>query len=257
MKNYISKYVNSELELNHEMSNYINLGYQGLSDTVKQGLYDDMDYQSWVQMSHDEETFRRERGGIDEKYQTNGVDLINHIEAFYDDNGTMIRSGVINLSEPTVSNKGNRKVFPIPSGNDGERLRALYKVGNYADNSIDKNELSEDMSTNNIDQNTTLAYNIIKNITDLLKDDMYVEPDEYGMTTPELLKAFFYNFDSVDDPTTGKIVGWKRGDIKTFTNRVKAYLSNNDIVAINDNGIDVANSNYPEVAKLLVKLDTL
>lgn len=66
MKEYISNYVNSELELNHEMSNYIKLGYQGLSDTVKKGLRNDMDYQTWVQMSHDEETFRRERGGIDE-----------------------------------------------------------------------------------------------------------------------------------------------------------------------------------------------
>lgn len=62
MKGYISKYVNSELELNHEMSNYINLGYQGLSDTVKLGLSNDMDYQTLVQMSHDEDTFRRERG---------------------------------------------------------------------------------------------------------------------------------------------------------------------------------------------------
>jgi hypothetical protein len=62
MKGYISNYVNSELELSHEMDNYITLGYQGLSDTVKQGLSNDMDYQSWVQMSHDEDTFRRERG---------------------------------------------------------------------------------------------------------------------------------------------------------------------------------------------------
>lgn len=62
MKNYISKYVNSELELNHEMSNYINNGYQGLSDSVKQGLDNDMDYQTWVQIQHDEDTFRRERG---------------------------------------------------------------------------------------------------------------------------------------------------------------------------------------------------
>lgn len=62
MKGYISKYVNSELELNHEMGNYINIGYQGLSDSVKQGLRSDMDYQTWVQMSHDEDTFKRERG---------------------------------------------------------------------------------------------------------------------------------------------------------------------------------------------------
>ena len=44
------------------MDNYRNLGYQGLSDNVKNALRNDMDYQTWVQMSHDEDTFRRERG---------------------------------------------------------------------------------------------------------------------------------------------------------------------------------------------------
>ena len=66
MKEYISKYVTSELELNHEMKNYIENGYQGLSDNIKDALRNDGDYQTWVQMSHDEDTFRRERGGIPE-----------------------------------------------------------------------------------------------------------------------------------------------------------------------------------------------
>ena len=62
MKGYISKHVNSELELNHEMSNYINQGYQGLSDGVKQGLRTDMDYITYVEIKKDEEQFRREKG---------------------------------------------------------------------------------------------------------------------------------------------------------------------------------------------------
>jgi hypothetical protein len=62
MLSYVSKYVGSELELSDEMDNYRNLGYQGFSDNVKNALRNDMDYQTWVQMSHDEDTFRRERG---------------------------------------------------------------------------------------------------------------------------------------------------------------------------------------------------
>jgi len=118
---------------------------------------------------------------------------------------------------------------------------------------VDENQLN----TNKIDQKTTLAFKIIEKITDLLKDDMYVEPDEYGQTTPELIKAFYYNFNDVSDDDTGKLIGWKAGDVKGFTLRVKSYLSNYDIISVNNGIIDVKNSNYPEVAKLLKKLDTL
>ena len=85
MAEYVGKYVDSELELSHEMDNYRNLGYQGLSDAVKLGLRNDMDYQSWVQMSHDEDTFRRERGGVDENEMTemgNNADNDGEIKLF-------------------------------------------------------------------------------------------------------------------------------------------------------------------------------
>jgi hypothetical protein len=62
MKKYISKYVTSKLELEDEMGNYIKKGHQGLSANIKDALRHDEDYQTWVQMSHDEDTFRRERG---------------------------------------------------------------------------------------------------------------------------------------------------------------------------------------------------
>jgi hypothetical protein len=119
---------------------------------------------------------------------------------------------------------------------------------------VDENEIE---TGNQIDQNTTLAYKIVKKITNLIKDDVYVEPDEYGMSTSPLLKTFYYNFSSVDDPD-GKLIGWKRGDVKGFTKRVKSYLSNMDIILVNDGGsIDIKNSNHPEVAKLVKKLETL
>jgi hypothetical protein len=147
--------------------------------------------------------------------------------------------------------------------NLGSNVYRLYLRPSKAEEPMNEYGLQENNGDNlnknqsGIDQNTTLAYKIIKKITDLLKDVMYVEPDEYGMTTPELLEAFYYNFDSVDDDN-GKIIGFKKGDLTSFVKRAKNYLMNHDIVVIRDNGvIDVNNSNYPEVAKLLKKLETL
>ncbi len=62
MKKYISRYVDSELELNHEISIYINNGYQGLSDKVKQGLRNDMDFNTYVEIKKDRDQYNRERG---------------------------------------------------------------------------------------------------------------------------------------------------------------------------------------------------
>lgn len=62
MKKYISKYVDSELELNDEMTNYISKGYQGLSDYIKNALRSDMDFITYVEIKKDEEQYRRERG---------------------------------------------------------------------------------------------------------------------------------------------------------------------------------------------------
>ena len=136
------------------------------------------------------------------------------------------------------------------SGNQNNEPMNEYGVQENDSDNLNKNQ-------SGIDQNTTLAYKIIKKITDLLKDDMYSEPDEYGMTTPELLKTFYYNFDSVDDGN-GKLIGFRKGDLTSFVKRAKNYLMNHDFVVIGDNGaIDVNNSNHPEVAKLLKKLETL
>jgi hypothetical protein len=147
--------------------------------------------------------------------------------------------------------------------NLGSNVYRLYIRPSKSEEPMNEYGLQENNGDNlnknqsGIDQNTTLAYKIIKKITDLLKDDMYSEPDEYGMTTPELLKAFYYNFDSVDDGN-GKLIGFKKGDLTSFVKRAKNYLMNRDFVVIGDNGvIDVNNSNHPEVAKLLKKLETL
>ena len=48
--------------INKEMENYYEKGYQGFSDALKANLKRDMDFQTLVQMKHDEETLRREQG---------------------------------------------------------------------------------------------------------------------------------------------------------------------------------------------------
>jgi hypothetical protein len=86
---------------------------------------------------------------------------------------------------------------------------------------------------------------------------MSTEPDEYGMTTPELLKTFLYNFDAVENGE-GKIIGFKKRDLTSFVKRAKNYLENHDLIYVDDNGnVDVNNSNSPEIAKLFIKLENL
>jgi hypothetical protein len=123
---------------------------------------------------------------------------------------------------------------------------------------LEHDELSEENGNEGlVDTRTTLAYRLVKQISGILKDEMYTEPDEYGMTTPELLKTFLYNFDAVDNGE-GKIIGFRKGDLTSFTKRAKNYLANNDLVYVDDNGmVNVNNSNSPEIANLLMKLENL
>lgn len=132
----------------------------------------------------------------------------------------------------------------------------------YLNPQIDPSELYSDddeISENEglVDTRTTLAYRLVKQIAGILKNEMYNEPDEYGITTPELLKVFMYNFDAVDNGE-GKIIGFKKGDLTSFVARAKRYLENNDLISVDDNGmVDINNSNSPEIANLLLKLENL
>jgi hypothetical protein len=65
---YISKYVKDPDDIEMELSNYRSMGYQGLSDYVKANLSRDIDFMTYVQMGHDEETFRRETNNEDFDY---------------------------------------------------------------------------------------------------------------------------------------------------------------------------------------------
>lgn len=62
MYKYISKYVKNSDDIDTEMENYKTSGYQALSEPVKAGLRKDMDFITYVQMKHDEDQFKRERG---------------------------------------------------------------------------------------------------------------------------------------------------------------------------------------------------
>lgn len=62
LEDTVSKYVKDPDDINKEMENYYEKGYQGFSDALKANLKRDMDFQTLVQMKHDEETLRREQG---------------------------------------------------------------------------------------------------------------------------------------------------------------------------------------------------
>jgi hypothetical protein len=62
MYKYISKYVSDPDDIDNEMENYRTSGYQSLSEPVKAGLRKDIDFMTYVQMQHDEDQFKKERG---------------------------------------------------------------------------------------------------------------------------------------------------------------------------------------------------
>jgi hypothetical protein len=75
--NTIAKYVKDPADIDREISNYYTDGYQGFSDVLKANLSRDMDYQTLVQIMHDEETFRREQGLEEQKLRSLIRNLIN------------------------------------------------------------------------------------------------------------------------------------------------------------------------------------
>lgn len=66
----IAKYVKDPDDIDREMSKYYSNGYQGFSDALKANLSRDMDFQTLVQMKHDEETLRREQGLEEQKLRS-------------------------------------------------------------------------------------------------------------------------------------------------------------------------------------------
>ena len=62
MYKYISKYVKDSDDIDTEMENYKTSGYQVLSEPVKASLRKDIDFMTYVQMQHDEDQFKKERG---------------------------------------------------------------------------------------------------------------------------------------------------------------------------------------------------
>lgn len=61
MRKYIAKYAKPE-DVEKEISKYKLAGFQAFSEPVKIGLRSDMDFITWVQMKHDEQQLRREKG---------------------------------------------------------------------------------------------------------------------------------------------------------------------------------------------------
>jgi hypothetical protein len=59
LKTYVTKYTD---DVDKEISKYKLAGFQAFSEPVKIGLKSDMDFITWVQMKHDEDKLRREKG---------------------------------------------------------------------------------------------------------------------------------------------------------------------------------------------------
>jgi len=62
MYDFIGRYVKDPDDIEFELRNYQANGFQGLSDYVQANLDRDMDFITYTQMTHDEDTFRRESG---------------------------------------------------------------------------------------------------------------------------------------------------------------------------------------------------
>ena len=62
----ILKYTKDPDDAEIELDGYTSQGFDGFSDSLKANLQRDMDFQSWVQRTHDEETLDREIGEQDE-----------------------------------------------------------------------------------------------------------------------------------------------------------------------------------------------
>jgi len=59
LKTYVAKYTD---DVDKEISKYKFAGFQAFSEPVKIGLKSDMDFITWVQIKHDEDQLRREKG---------------------------------------------------------------------------------------------------------------------------------------------------------------------------------------------------
>jgi hypothetical protein len=60
LENIVAKYVKDADDIEKEMDAYFEKGYDGFSDMLKANLSRDVDFQTWVQKGHDEETFKSE-----------------------------------------------------------------------------------------------------------------------------------------------------------------------------------------------------
>lgn len=58
----VARYVKDPGDVEKEMQRYMSQGFQGFSDSVAANLGRDMDFNTLVQIMHDQDTFRRERG---------------------------------------------------------------------------------------------------------------------------------------------------------------------------------------------------
>ena len=66
LRKRVLKYVEDPNDAERELDRYTSQGFNGFSDSLKANLQRDMEFQSWVQRTHDEDELDREIGEQDE-----------------------------------------------------------------------------------------------------------------------------------------------------------------------------------------------
>ncbi len=135
---YISKYVKDPDDIEMELSNYRSMGYQGLSDYVEANLSRDIDFMTYVQMRHDEETFRRETNNEDfdyaaaerdyhDKEDYNNMDIEEFVGSPLKFKRTMENNGEENNLEGILSSVNNNVQHPLLIiTNNGKKIAHIF-----------------------------------------------------------------------------------------------------------------------------------
>ena len=162
---------------------------------------------------------------------------------------------ILSKSEKKILSNKRQKVIIESFVNTFNSIKRINEndLVKYSDASEEIPDSSSDLP----DAQSSLIYKIVVQIDKLLKDEIYVEPNEYGHRVSYMMNLFNMMFEAVFNDDYSRLIGFKKGDVKLFIDRIKKWLSNHDIILLTNGIIDIDGSNYPEVAKLIIELEKI
>lgn len=153
LENTVSKYVKDPDDINKEMENYYEKGYQGFSDALKANLKRDMDFQTLVQMKHDEETLRREQG-------------LEENEALYQQLADL-QDELMNEKDPERAAEIEAKIKALETGLRESKVRSLIAK-----------LIKEELNNESFNQWKEELYNIVMDKANMEKDEISIDDKE-------------------------------------------------------------------------------